>query len=60
MARARAAALHTALFGSLVALALFLSLGPPVADADRTRVVVTDADVAHVHARWVRTWNRPR
>jgi peptidyl-prolyl cis-trans isomerase C len=48
-----------ALFGSLVAVVFFLSLGPPVVDSDRTRVVITDADVAHVHAKWIRTWNRP-
>jgi peptidyl-prolyl cis-trans isomerase C len=47
------------LFGALAAAVFFLSLGPPVADSDRTRVVVSDADVAHVHAKWVRTWNRP-
>jgi peptidyl-prolyl cis-trans isomerase C len=45
--------------GLLVAALFFLSLGPPVAESDRTRVVITDADVAHVRAKWVRTWNRP-
>jgi peptidyl-prolyl cis-trans isomerase C len=45
--------------GLLVAALFFLSLGPPVAESDRTRVVITDADVAHVRAKWMRTWNRP-
>jgi len=47
------------LLGLLVAALFFLSLGPPVAESDRTRVVITDADVAHVRAKWMRTWNRP-
>ncbi len=59
MRRLKAAATHTTLLGLLVAALFFLSLGPPVAESDRTRVVITDADVAHVRARWIRTWNRP-
>lgn len=59
MARRGAAVLHMALSGALAAAVFFLSLGPPVTGSDRTRVVVSDADVAHVHAKWVRTWNRP-
>jgi peptidyl-prolyl cis-trans isomerase C len=59
MVKPRAAALHTVLFGLLAAIVFFVSLGPPVVDPDRTRVVVTDAEVAHVHAKWVRTWSRP-
>jgi peptidyl-prolyl cis-trans isomerase C len=59
MRRLKAAATHTTLLGLLVAALFFLSLGPPVAELDRTRVVITDADVAHVRAKWMRTWNRP-
>lgn len=55
----KTAAAHTTLLGLLVAALFFISLGPPVAESDRTRVVITDADVAHVRARWIRTWNRP-
>jgi hypothetical protein len=59
MTRLKAAAFHMTFLGLLVAALFFLSLGPPVAESDRTRVVITDADVAHVRARWIRTWNRP-
>jgi peptidyl-prolyl cis-trans isomerase C len=59
MRRLRAAATHMTFLGLLVAALFFLSLGPPVAESDRTRVVITDADVAHVRAKWIRTWNRP-
>jgi len=59
MTRLKAAAFHTTFLGLLMAALFFLSLGPPVAELDRTRVVITDADVAHVRARWMRTWNRP-
>jgi peptidyl-prolyl cis-trans isomerase C len=59
MAKPKAAVIHMTLLGLLLAALFFLSLGPPVAESDRTRVVITDADVAHVRAKWMRTWNRP-
>jgi len=59
MRRLKAAAVHMTFLGLLVAALFFLSLGPPVAESDRTRVVITDADIAHVRAKWMRTWNRP-
>ena len=59
MTRLKTPAARMILLGLLVAALFFLSLGPPVAESDRTRVVITDADVAHVRAKWIRTWNRP-
>jgi len=59
MRRLKTPAVRMTLLGLLVAALFFLSLGPPVAESDRTRVVITDADVAHVRTKWMRTWNRP-
>jgi hypothetical protein len=45
-------------FGLLLALIILLAKGPP-ADCDGGgRVVFTEADLAHVHAAFERTWGR--
>jgi hypothetical protein len=46
-------------FGLLLALAILLAKGPPVDRENGGRVVFTEADVAHVHAAFERTWSRP-
>jgi hypothetical protein len=46
-------------FGFLLALAVILVRGAPVDVEDARRVVFTEADVAQVRARHVRTWTRP-
>lgn len=52
-------AVHMIAFGMLLALILLLVKGPPVDFQDGGRVVFTEADLAHVHATFERTWNRP-
>jgi hypothetical protein len=46
-------------FGLLLAIIIFLAKGPPVDPEEISRVVFTGADLAHVSARFQRTWNRP-
>ena len=43
----------------MLALLVAVVKGPPVDVADAKRVVISDADVEQVRAKWVRTWNRP-
>ncbi|UCC28785.1 MAG: peptidyl-prolyl cis-trans isomerase [Phycisphaerales bacterium] len=45
-------------FGLLLALAILLAKGPPVDREDGGRVAFTEADLAHVHAAFERTWSR--
>jgi len=52
-------AAHMIGFGLLLALAILLAKGPPVDREDGGRVAFTEADLAHVRARFERTWNRP-
>jgi peptidyl-prolyl cis-trans isomerase C len=51
--------LHLLIFGALLALIIAVAKGPPGESENVRRVVVTDADVEHVKARFARTWNRP-
>lgn len=50
---------HLLVLGALVALLVAVVKGPPVDRDDAKRVVISDADVAQVRAKWIRTWNRP-
>ena len=52
-------AAHMLGFGLLLALVLLLAKGPPVDSQDGSRISFTKADLAHVHAAFERTWNRP-
>jgi len=51
--------LHVLVFGALLALIIAVAKGPPGEKENVRRVVVTDADVEQVKARFARTWNRP-
>ena len=46
-------------FGVLLALIILVAKGPPVDPQDGSRVAFTEADLAHVSARFERTWSRP-
>ena len=50
---------HMLGFGLLLALVILLAKGPPVDRDDGGRVAFTEADLAHVHAAFERTWGRP-
>ncbi len=50
---------HLFAFGLLLALAMILVRGTPGDSEDTSRVVFTEADVAQVRAKFMRTWNRP-
>jgi hypothetical protein len=50
---------HMLGFGLLLALIILLAKGPPVGPDDDGRVLFTEADLAHVHAAFERTWSRP-
>jgi hypothetical protein len=50
---------HLLGFGLLLALILGLVRGTPQAGDTTDRVTLTEADVKQVHARHMRTWNRP-
>lgn len=50
---------HLFAFGLLLALALMLVRGTPGESENASRVVFTEADVAQVRAKFMRTWNRP-
>ena len=50
---------HLFAFGLLLALAMMLVRGTPGDSEDASRVVFTEADVAQVRAKFMRTWNRP-
>ena len=50
---------HLFAFGLLLALAMMLVRGTPGDSKDASRVVFTEADVAQVRAKFMRTWNRP-
>jgi hypothetical protein len=52
-------AAHMFGFGLLLALFILLYKGPPVNSLDGGRVTFTEADLAHVHAAFERTWSRP-
>ena len=49
---------HLFAFGLLLALAMILVRGTPGDSEDGGRVVFTEADVAQVRAKFMRTWNR--
>ncbi len=50
---------HLIAFGLLLALAMILVRGTPGESENASRVVFTEADVAQVRAKFMRTWNRP-
>ena len=50
---------HLFAFGLLLALAMILVRGTPGDSEDASRVVFSEADVAQVRAKFMRTWNRP-
>ncbi len=50
---------HLIAFGLLLALAMILVRGTPGDRENASRVVFTEADVAQVRAKFMRTWNRP-
>lgn len=50
--------IHLFAFGLLLALAMMLVRGTPGDAEDMNRVVFTEADVAQVRAKIIRTWNR--
>ncbi len=50
---------HLVFFGLLLALGFLFAWGPPVDREDGGRVAFTEADLAHVHAAFERTWGRP-
>ena len=50
---------HMLAFGLLLTLALILVRGTPGDSENASRVVFTEADVAQVRAKFMRTWNRP-
>ena len=50
---------HLFAFGLLLALAMILVRGTPGDSENASRVVFTEADVAQVRAKFMRTWNRP-
>jgi hypothetical protein len=50
---------HFFAFGLLLALAMILVRGTPGDSEDASRVVFSEADVAQVNAKFMRTWNRP-
>jgi len=50
---------HLIAFGLLLALAMILVRGTPGDSENASRVVFTEADVAQVRAKFMRTWNRP-
>jgi hypothetical protein len=52
-------AAHMLGFSLLLALLILLAKGPPVDSEDGGRVAFSEADLAHVHAAFERTWNRP-
>jgi len=47
------------IFGALLAGVLWALRGPPGARQILPEVVLTEAEVAHISARWMRQWNRP-
>jgi hypothetical protein len=53
----RTPAVHVIILGLIVAVAILLAKGPPVADASH-RVVVTGADLLQQRAAFMRTWQR--
>ena len=52
-------AAHMLGFGLLLALVILLAKGAPVDIDGGSRVSFTEADLAHVHAAFERTWSRP-
>ena len=50
---------HLLGFGLLLAMILILVRGTPQADDATDRVTFTEVDLKQVHARYMRTWNRP-
>ena len=50
-------AVHIVLLGLIIAAAILVAKGPPVADASR-RVVITGADLLQQRAAFMRTWQR--
>lgn len=45
--------------GALLALVLWALRGPPGTKQILPEVALTEAEVAHISARWMRQWNRP-
>jgi hypothetical protein len=52
-------AAHMLGFGLLLAIIILFAKGPPVESEGIGRVTFTEADLAHVHAAFERTWGRP-
>ncbi len=50
---------HLFAFGLLLTLVMILVRGAPGDSENASRVVFTEADVAQVRAKFMRTWNRP-
>jgi peptidyl-prolyl cis-trans isomerase C len=52
-------ALKTVVLGALLAGMFWAVQGPPGDDGSRPEITISEADVAHQHARWQRMWGRP-
>lgn len=53
--------LKVLLLGALLAGLFWAAQGPPGDDTSRPEIVITEAEVAHQHARWAKKWGgRPR
>ncbi len=50
--------IHLLIFGALLALLMAVVKGPPAQREEVNRVVISNADLEQVRARWIRTWNR--
>jgi len=50
--------IHLLVFGALLALLMAVVKGPPTEREEVNRVVISNADLEQVRARWIRTWNR--
>ena len=55
----RTPVLHLVVSGLLGGLLIFLALGPPTGETVENRIVVSNADLEQISARWKRTWMRP-
>jgi hypothetical protein len=49
---------HILFFGFLLAIVIFILLGPPTSPEASRQVIISDSDIAQLRATWMRQWQR--
>lgn len=49
---------HIIIFGFLLAIVLFILLGPPTSPEASRQVIINDSDITQLRAAWMRQWKR--